>query len=78
MPDRVQTKGITIRFGQTTWRIIRREAALEGTSLSQFVREAAMMRAMYLMQVRGELDFSEQESVRAGVRDHLAAERAGD
>lgn len=37
-----------IRFGQRAWALIQEEASLDGVSASQFVREAAIARAVYI------------------------------
>lgn len=43
-----------IRFGRRFWEIIQEEAANDGCSASQFVREAAIARAFYARYLRGE------------------------
>lgn len=43
-----------IRFGERAWKIIQEEAILDGVSASQFVRESALARAVYLRSLRGE------------------------
>jgi hypothetical protein len=39
----------TIRFSDTAWQLIARQAQREGVTTAQYVREAAMMRAAYEM-----------------------------
>ena len=36
-----------VRFGVIQWELIREEAAMEGVSASQFIRDAAFLRAMF-------------------------------
>lgn len=64
-------RGITIRFGDSTYEMVKHEAALEGVSLSAFIREAALMRACIQRARRGEHDPDLVEPIRA----HLEAER---
>lgn len=45
-----------IRFGVRAWELIQDEARLEGVSASQFVREAAIARAIYVHYQRGETE----------------------
>lgn len=45
-----------IRFGVRAWEIIQEEADLDGVSASQFVREAALARAIYMRYKRGEVE----------------------
>lgn len=43
-----------IRFGQRAWNLIQSEAEIDGISASQFVREAAIARAILVRYERGE------------------------
>lgn len=43
-----------IRFGAALWNLIQEEASRDGVSASQFVREAAMVRAVVYRMRRGE------------------------
>jgi uncharacterized protein (DUF1778 family) len=43
-----------IRFGQRAWNLIQSEARADGVSASQFVREAAVARAVLARHERGE------------------------
>jgi uncharacterized protein (DUF1778 family) len=45
-----------IRFGVEAWKLIQAEAKLEGVSASQFVREAALVRAVYRRTLRDPSD----------------------
>jgi hypothetical protein len=56
-----QMRVTTIRFGRTAWERIQQAAHDEGVSASQYVREAALMRAM--MQ---EYRSNDQHSIVAG------------
>ena len=47
-------KVTTLRFGADLWQLLEREAALDGVSVSQYVREAALARAVGAAAVRGE------------------------
>lgn len=42
-----------IRFGLRAWKLIQEEARADGVSASQFVRESAIARAVYLRTKRG-------------------------
>jgi hypothetical protein len=47
----------TLRFGRDLWRLLESEAALVGTSVSQYIREAALARAAAAAARRGESPF---------------------
>ncbi len=47
-------KVTTVRFGADLWRMLEREAALTGVSVSQYIREAALARAAAASALRGE------------------------
>lgn len=49
-------RSVKIRFSEPLWALIRAEAEREGISPSQFVRDAAMARGIYLQTQRGELE----------------------
>ena len=40
-------RSVTLRFSEALWSIIRTESELEGVSASQYIREAALARAVY-------------------------------
>lgn len=44
----------TVRFGDDLWALLESEAAAQGTSVAQFVRDAALMRVASAMARRGE------------------------
>lgn len=48
MPMKVQG----VRFSESAWELVQTEASGEGVSASQFVRDAAIMRAMFLVGFR--------------------------
>lgn len=45
MEERVRPR--SVKFSDLTWSIIQRQARVEGVSASQYIREAAIMRAFY-------------------------------
>jgi hypothetical protein len=47
-------KAATIRVSQDLWRLLEEEAARQEISVSQFVRDAALLRVGYLAGVRGD------------------------
>jgi len=47
----------TLRFGRDLWRVLESEAALAGTSVSQYIREAALARAAAAATARGQSVF---------------------
>jgi GAF domain len=47
-------RATTVRFSEDLWRLLEREAEREGVSAAQFIRDASVMRAAYLMGRRGD------------------------
>ena len=47
----------TVRFGHDLWQLLEAEAALVGTSVSQYIREASLARAAAAAAARGESAF---------------------
>ena len=47
----------TVRFGHDLWQLLEVEAALVGTSVSQYIREASLARAAAAAAARGESAF---------------------
>src|SRR5262245_66120359 len=47
----------TVRFGRDLWELLEAEAALVGTSVSQYIREASLARAAAAAAARGESAF---------------------
>jgi GAF domain-containing protein len=56
----VALKAATIRVTQDLWALLEKEAARQEISVSQFVRDAALLRAGYLAGARGDDDGLEQ------------------
>ena len=52
-------RATTVRFSDTVWKLLEREAAGEGVSAAQFVRDATIMRVAYVMGQRGDPGFEE-------------------
>jgi GAF domain-containing protein len=50
-------RATTVRFGDALWRLLEREAAREGVSSAQFIRDATILRVAYAMGQRGDADF---------------------
>ena len=48
-----------IRFGNRAWELIQEEAEIDGVSASQFVREAAVARAIFMKNRRGDTEAGE-------------------
>jgi len=56
VPDRrarANIKTTTVRFGEDLWRLLEHESALAGVSVSQYIREAALARAIAAAAARG-------------------------
>src|SRR4051794_41396565 len=47
-------RATTVRFAESLWTLVEREAELEGVSAAQFIRDASVMRAAYAMGRRGD------------------------
>ena len=52
-------RATTVRFSDTAWKLLEREAGAEGVSAAQFVRDATIMRIAYVMGQRGDAGFEE-------------------
>jgi hypothetical protein len=52
-------RATTVRFSEDLWSLVEQEASREGVSAAQFVRDAAVMRAAYLMGRRGDTDLEQ-------------------
>ena len=50
-------RATTVRFADSLWTLVEREAEREGVSAAQFIRDATIMRAAYAMGQRGDPDF---------------------
>lgn len=69
-------KGITVRFGDSTYEAIRQEAVHEGIGMCAFIREAALARATVAQARRGDYDTIESPALRRAVRQALCQDRA--
>ena len=49
-------RATTVRFAESLWTLVEREAEREGVSAAQFIRDATVMRAAYAMGQRGDPD----------------------
>jgi GAF domain-containing protein len=47
-------RATTVRFAESLWTLVEREAEREGVSAAQFIRDASVMRAAYAMGRRGD------------------------
>jgi GAF domain-containing protein len=50
-------RATTVRFGDALWAMLEREAAREGVSSAQFIRDATILRVAYAMGQRADPDF---------------------
>jgi GAF domain-containing protein len=50
-------RATTVRFADSLWTLVEREAQREGVSAAHFIRDATIMRAAYAMGQRGDPDF---------------------
>lgn len=79
-------RATTVRFSEDLWRLLEREAAREGVSAAQFIRDASVMRAAYAMGQRGDAAYeagggdadaeARGRAAAASVRTVLAEEEA--
>ena len=56
----------TLRFGADLWEALERECALDGVSVAQYVREAALARVVHAAARRGEDVFVGSQADAAG------------
>jgi hypothetical protein len=69
-------KMTTLRVGKDLWALLEQEAALDGVSVSQYIREAALARAISSASERGETPYgvaAQANGNGAGRRDTPAA-----
>src|SRR5687768_622787 len=52
-------RATTVRFGDALWGLVEREAARDGVSAAQYVRDATILRTAYAMGQRGDPGFEE-------------------
>src|SRR5918999_4693479 len=50
-------RATTVRFSEALWTLLEREAAREGVSAAQFIRDATVLRTAYAMGLRGDPGF---------------------
>ena len=63
---RMPMRATTVRFSDSLWTLIEREASRDGVSAAQYVRDAAILRTAYTMGQRGDEDFDEAFARAAG------------
>ena len=70
-------RATTVRFSEDLWRLLEREAAREGVSAAQFIRDATVMRAAYAMGRRGDgaYEAGAEEGSTPDAADAAGAER---
>jgi len=56
---RMPMRATTVRFSDSLWTLIEREASRDGVSAAQYVRDATVLRTAYEMGRRGDGDFDE-------------------
>src|SRR3712207_9349846 len=64
-------RATTVRFSEDLWRLLEEEAAREGVSAAQYVRDATVMRVGYTMGRRGDAAM-ESALARIGGGTHAA------
>jgi GAF domain-containing protein len=52
-------RATTVRFSDSLWTLIEREAGRDGVSAAQYIRDATILRTAYTMGQRGDTDFDE-------------------
>jgi GAF domain-containing protein len=52
-------RATTVRFSDSLWTLVEREAARDGVSAAQYIRDATVLRTAYEMGRRGDADFDE-------------------
>jgi hypothetical protein len=67
-------RATTVRFDEALWQLVEREAAHEGVSAAQYVRDAAVLRAAYAMGRRGDSEFEAALDRVRGPRHRPAAD----
>lgn len=64
-------RATTVRFGDALWRLVEREAARDGLSAAQYIRDATILRTAYAMGQRGDAGFEEAIDRASGRREQL-------
>lgn len=67
-------KAITLRFSDSTYQMISDEAANEGISISQFLREAALTKTVITKARNGDYTLAQQLGIDQAVRSIAQAE----
>lgn len=70
-------KVTTIRFGRDLWALLEQEAELAGVSVSQYIREAALMRATAAAVARGKEPFELLASTHSPLAELVATDIGG-
>ena len=52
-------RATTVRFSESLWTMVEREAGREGVSAAQYIRDATIVRTAYTMGQRGDVEFDE-------------------
>ncbi|HEV2815125.1 MAG TPA: GAF domain-containing protein [Solirubrobacteraceae bacterium] len=73
-------RATTVRFGDDLWALLEREAAAQGVSSAQFVRDAAILRLAHLASERGEPEarLSIERIAAGALREERSAGADGD
>lgn len=59
-------RATTVRFSDSLWMLIEREASRDGVSAAQYVRDATILRTAYTMGQRGDPNFEQAFALAAG------------
>ena len=63
---RMPMRATTVRFSDSLWTLIEREASRDGVSAAQYVRDATILRTAYTMGQRGDANFDEAFALTTG------------
>ena len=77
--DLMPMRATTVRFGEDLWKLLEREAAEQGVSSAQFVRDAAILRLAHLAGDRGapEARLTIEEIASGALRDEAPGNGGG-
>jgi hypothetical protein len=70
-------RATTVRFSESLWTLVEREAQQEGVSAAQYIRDATILRTAYAMGRRGDAEF-EAAIGRAAGREQIGPTEPGD
>jgi hypothetical protein len=59
-------RATTVRFSEALWTLVEREAAADGVSAAQYIRDATILRTAYAMGQRGDPGFEEAIQLASG------------